>query len=427
LLSFLKFKQKEYIKIKNTYFLSIFLIVYSISCTQQKEEAMNGMQETVEKAQEKKGTVADGAVEVQVGSVIPEETWGTSGKIGISFVRTIGEAEAKDQSLDFYYPSDIIADSAGNIYVLDSENHRIQKFSSKGIYLETIGQEGEGPVEFMHPVALDIDWEGNLVVLDPDRRRIHIISSDGAIDKFLGNVIDYAVFDICCHPLGGFVAPANIARPYREGVPIQDIKRLKMYAPDGILLRSFVDCFDFGDLNASTNNNVVFFDTGRDGSVYVTFKYQNRVEKYTSKGKLLWRVSRPLSYKPGFQMGKSKTTGSMTETTVAKNSPCSEGIAADSKGRAWVLTLNRQMRSGEAITVATFHTGKKLVTKGDTSLRFTDVYQIEIFSLNGNLVDTIPLTHFADSINIFGDNLFFIDKYRGMQVYQYRIISSNKK
>jgi hypothetical protein len=132
-----------------------------------------------------------------------------------------------------------------------------------------------------------------------------------------------------------------------------------------------------------------------------------------------------LSYKPGFKEGKSKTTRNMTETAVSKNSPCSEDITADAEGRAWVLTLNRQMKGREALTVATFHTGKKLVTKGDTSLRFTDAYKIEIFGSNGDLVDTIPLTHFAESINIFGNNLFLIDKYRGMKVYQYRIISHN--
>jgi len=61
----------------------IFLFVLSVSCTQQKEEAGKGTEET-----------AVEAVEVQVGSEIQDETWGSSGKIGISFVRTIGEAEA---------------------------------------------------------------------------------------------------------------------------------------------------------------------------------------------------------------------------------------------------------------------------------------------------------------------------------------------
>jgi hypothetical protein len=232
-------------------FISFF--VFSVSCTQQKEEASKRTQETGDNTPQKKGVAAEGEVEVRIGSVIPAETWGLSGKIGISFVRTIGEAEAKDPNLAFYYPSDLVVDNGGNVYVLDSENHRIQKFGPQGIYLKTIGREGEGPLEFVNPWALDIDREGNIVVYEPNRHRIHIISSDGATDDFLENVLDYAVFDMCCHPFGGFVASANIIRPYREGIPVQNIKCLKMYSPEGPLIRSFVDCFDF-EYNFTTNN-----------------------------------------------------------------------------------------------------------------------------------------------------------------------------
>jgi hypothetical protein len=237
------------------------------------------------------------------------------------------------------------------------------------------------------------------------------------------NVLDYSAFDVCCHPKGGFVAQATIMIPLLDEVPLEEIKCLKMYDTEGTYQRSFVDCVDFGSPRATSNNHGILFDIGLDGSIYVTFRYQNRVERYTSHGKLLWKKSRPLSYKPGFQEGKSTTTGNMTQTSVKKNSPCSEGITSDAEGRAWVLTLNRQMKGRESIMVATWMTGKREVTRGDTSLRFTDTYKIEIFGSNGDLVDTIPLTHFADSIDIFGDNLFLIDKYRGMQVYQYRIIT----
>jgi DNA-binding beta-propeller fold protein YncE len=384
---------------------------------------LNGTQEADEKALEKKGVLAEGVVETHVGSVIPEETWGISGKVGISFVRTIGDAESKDPNLAFYYPNDLVVDAEGNILVLDSENHRIQKFSPKGTYLETIGREGEGPLEFSHPWALDIDRDGNLVVNEPDRHRLHIISPDFMKDKFLSNVFDYSTFEVCCHPYGGFVAQATIMIPLLDEVPLEEIKCLKMYDSEGTYQKSFVDCVDFGSPRATSNNHGVLFDTGFDGSIYVTFRYQNRVERYTSHGKLLWKKSRPLSYKPGFQEGKSTTTRNMTQTTVKKNSPCAEGITSDDKGMAWVLTLNRQLKGRESIMVATWMTGKREVTRGDTSLRFTDAYKIEIFGSKGDLVDTIPLTQFADSIDIFGNNLFLIDKYRGMQVYQYRIIS----
>jgi len=39
----------------------------------------------------------------------------------------------------FWWPADVAVDSAGNVYVSDLDNHRIQKFSSTGNYLSTIG------------------------------------------------------------------------------------------------------------------------------------------------------------------------------------------------------------------------------------------------------------------------------------------------
>jgi len=404
-------------------FILIILIlfgVFLISCSSEKTSEAKKQKD--EKTAEIEPLKRKDSIKGNLRKLIPQEIWGASGKFGLSFIRIIGE-ESGESSQAFFYPADVTVDGEGNIYVLDSGNHRIQKFSREGVYLETIGREGEGPVEFMYPVALDIDWQGNLVVFEPNRYRIHVISPDGQSDKFLDKVIDSGVFDLGCLPSGGFMAFANIAQPYREGVPVQKIKCLKLYDADGRFLRSLIDCTDFGSLRNTINNNYVYYDSGEDGSIYVAFRYQNRVEKYTLEGKLLWSVTRPLSYTPGFREGKSKRRGRMVETTIARLSPCSEGIAVDSQGRAWVLTLDRPLRGKEVIRVATFSNGRVLVTRGDTSLRFTDAYRLDIFSPQGNLVDTIKLTHFADFIDIFGERVFLIDKYRGMQVYIYQILS----
>ena len=404
-------------------FILIILIlfgVFLISCSSEKTSEAKKQKD--EKTAEIEPLKRKDSIKGNLRKLIPQEIWGASGKFGLSFIRIIGE-ESGESSQAFFYPADVTVDGEGNIYVLDSGNHRIQKFSREGVYLETIGREGEGPVEFMYPVALDIDWQGNLVVFEPNRYRIHVISPDGQSDKFLDKVIDSGVFDLGCLPSGGFISFANIARPYQEGVPAEKIKCLKVYSVEGRFLRSMIDCVDFGSSANTVNNNNIYYDSGEDGSIYVSFRFQNRVEKYTLRGELLWSVSRPLDYVPGFEEGKSKRMGRMVETTVAKLSPCSEGIAVDSQGRAWVLTLDRPLRGKEVIMVATFSNGRVLVTRGDTSQRFTDAYRLDIFSPDGNYLGTIPLTHFANSIDIFGDHLFLIDKYRGMQVYIYQILS----
>jgi|Deesub1362A_J573_1020465.scaffolds.fasta_scaffold04753_2 hypothetical protein len=406
---------------KAKFILMIFILFggFFISCSAEKTPETEKQKEEAAEIETLKG-------KGNLTESIPEEIWGVSGKFGLSFIRIIGE-ESGESSQAFLYPADVTVDEEGEIYVLDSGNHRIQKFSREGVYLETIGREGEGPVEFMYPVSLDIDWQGNLVVFEPNRYRIHIISPDGKSDKFLDHVVDHGVFDLGCLPSGGFISSASIAGSYLEGVPVEKIKRLKVYSAEGRFLRSMIDCVDFGSYVNTVSNNYIYYDSGEDGSIYVAFCYQNRVERYTLRGELLWSVSRPLDYVPGFKEGKSKRMGRMVETTVAKLSPCSEGIAVDSQGRAWVLTLDRPLRGKEVIMVATFSNGRVLVTRGDTSQRFTDAYRLDIFSPDGNYLETIRLIHFANSIDIFGDHLFLIDKYRGMQVYMYKILTREER
>jgi len=60
-------------------------------------------------------------------------------------------------------------------------------------------------------------------------------------------------------------------------------------------------------------------------------------------------------------------------------------------------------------------------TEGNTDLRTTDAFKLEIFSPDGVLLGEVPLAHFADVIRVFGDRLFLIDRERGVTVYEYRI------
>lgn len=77
-------------------------------------------------------------------------------------------------------PRDMAADSGGNIYVADSENHRIQKFDSQGNFLFSFGSEGSGNVEFKFPSSVTVDSDGNIHVLDVGNSKIKKFTSTGA-------------------------------------------------------------------------------------------------------------------------------------------------------------------------------------------------------------------------------------------------------
>ena len=106
--------------------------------------------------------------------------WGANPEVKLELVRTIGGLDA-EENLSFNEPNDIVRDSAGNLYILDSGNNRIQKLDSEGKFIKTIGRKGQGPGEFQAAYSMDIDPEDNLFVFDVRSRRIEVLSPDGVL------------------------------------------------------------------------------------------------------------------------------------------------------------------------------------------------------------------------------------------------------
>jgi hypothetical protein len=70
-------------------------------------------------------------------------------------------------------------DPEGNIYLLDQQLSEVKVFSPEGVYLHTMGREGEGPGEFRRPQDLFFVPDGNLGVLQLAPGRIVMLSPEG--------------------------------------------------------------------------------------------------------------------------------------------------------------------------------------------------------------------------------------------------------
>jgi len=93
-------------------------------------------------------------------------------------------------------PQGVAVDDAGNLFIADTDNNRIRKVNAAGI-IDTIAGNGVagfagdgGPAtlaSFNHPTDVAVDRAGNLYVVDTDNHRIRRISAGGVISTLAGN------------------------------------------------------------------------------------------------------------------------------------------------------------------------------------------------------------------------------------------------
>jgi sugar lactone lactonase YvrE len=356
--------------------------------------------------------------------------YGRNLPLTLELIRTIGDIDTEDQNLAFNIPEDLAMDGAGCIYVLDSGNHRIQKFSADGTYRATFGRRGQGPAEFNYPLRLDLDSEGNIYILDRNQARVQVLNAKGGEIKTFR--IDRRAYGM--RLLGPGLLAVNVSLGYdydskrirKEGLP----KLVKLIDFEGHVQSEFAEIKDFGGPQINDQGNATHMATGKDGFVYLTYVFRNKIDKYASDGRLIWSATRRLNFSDRVELkGKTGGEGAAIPSEIISSNLCSSGIAVDEKGRVWVIGLNRQMKKDEAAgIIASYGKGgdmrfaKIAGNREFLELRKTDIYKLEVFDSEGILQGEIPLTHFADRIIIHGDDLFILDKFHASTFYQYRIV-----
>ena len=84
------------------------------------------------------------------------------------------------------FPTYVALDREGNLYVTDSLNCRVQKFSPDGKYLQSFGQRGDAWGEFTRPKGVALDSFGNVYVVDTGWSNVQIFNQKGQVLLFFG-------------------------------------------------------------------------------------------------------------------------------------------------------------------------------------------------------------------------------------------------
>ncbi len=358
--------------------------------------------------------------------------WGKTPKISLELIRTLGDINAEDENIAFYMPGDIVFDAQGNWIILDSGNHRIQEFSPDGQFLATIGRQGQGPGEMSFPASLDLDSSGKLVISDPNNQRIQLLTPNGKEFKTIripqgavGVVRVLSSGRLVMGGSAGFIIMGMGEENKNKELP----QLMKIIDLDGHILKEFGDQHNYKHLLLNRMGNQVLFTVDSRDHIYLAFPYQNRIEKYSPEGVLLWRADRELDYSmaPPKNKGKREASGGNVSIQAPQMNRCSNGIAVDGQGRIWVITLTRQIKDDEkvnqmiSVQMVNGQRSMNMKLKGNTDIEKTDMYKIQIFAPDGMLLGEIPLQHFADSITIQNNKVFLVDKLRGTKYYEYKI------
>lgn len=170
----------------------------------------------------------------------------------------------------------------GTVYVADTWNHRIQAFSAEGAYLRSWGRFGEaanaqGPDSFLYgPRAVVCDAEGNLWVADTGNKRVVKFDPQGRV---LGAVGGAGVED------GRLSEPVGIAFDASSNLYVVDTwnQRVQVFGPDLKWIKSWPVYSWWGQSVV----NKPYLAVDATGNVLVTDPEGYRVLRFSNDGKLL--------------------------------------------------------------------------------------------------------------------------------------------
>jgi predicted membrane-bound mannosyltransferase/DNA-binding beta-propeller fold protein YncE len=169
----------------------------------------------------------------------------------------------------FYGPRGVATDQQGRVYVMDTGNKRVSIFDADGNAITQFGTSGFGPGQFNEPVGIALDAEGNIYITDTWNQRVQVMqpSADGLffsqlltweIDGWDGQSVDNKPF-LAVSPVTGNVLVTDPEEPRvlefdREGNFIRGWGRYST-TPDGFGLVSGITVAPDGSVWVSDSGN----------------------------------------------------------------------------------------------------------------------------------------------------------------------------
>jgi len=204
----------------------------------------------------------------------------------LASVLTWGEPGALEGQ--FSFPKGLAIDSEGNVYVVDSQNHRVQKFDSEGEFITEWGSSGEAEGQFSEPWGIAVDGDDNVYVADTWNHRLQKFTADGEFVTYWGVFQDTG--GELLEPQGMFYGPRDIAIDDEGNLYVTDTgnKRVQKFDSEGNPLGQW------GGAGPAPGQFVepVGIAIDQEGRIYVADTWNQRIQVFDEDFGFLsqWRV-----------------------------------------------------------------------------------------------------------------------------------------